>query len=70
MRKTQKNNNNNNNNNNNKNCDGMFFSEVLVKFQIYGSGTLRWALSLVSLRSSFGGFSKVTIIYGILANNW
>ena len=40
-KKKKKKKNNNNNNNNNKNCDGMFFSEVLVKFQIYGSGTLR-----------------------------
>ena len=37
--------------------------------ECYGSGTIRRALSFESLRSSFDGFSKIAIIYGILAND-
>ena len=48
----------------------MFLVKLDYSNQIYESGTLRWAFSLESLRSSFDGFFKIAIIYGILANNW
>ena len=47
-----------------------FLVKLAYSIQIYGSGALRWAFSLESLRSSLDGFSKIAIIYGILANNW
>ena len=47
-----------------------FLVKGAYSIQICGSGTLQWAFSLESLRSSFDGFSKIAIIYGILANNW
>ena len=43
-----------------------FLVKLAYSIQIYGSGTLRWAFSLESLRSSLHGFSKIAIIYGIL----
>ena len=46
-----------------------FLVNLAYSIQIYGSGTLRWTLSLESLRSSFDRFSEIAIIYGILANN-
>ena len=46
-----------------------FSVKLAYSIQIYGSGTLRWAFSLESLKSSFDGLSKIVIICGILANN-
>ena len=47
-----------------------YLVKLAFSIQIYGSGTLRWAFSLESLGSSFDGFSKIAIIYGIPANDW
>ena len=47
-----------------------FWVKLAFSIQVYWSETLRWVFSLESLISSFDGFSKIAIIYGILANNW
>ena len=52
-----------------KNCDVMFFSKVGLQHPNFRKWTLPRAFSLESLRSTFHGFSKIAIIYGILTNN-